>query len=389
MSFVLRNLTRGKVTSSVGSARSVVTTRVQNSFTASVNPSSGSFSSKMIASISLLGRIFTRQANVYVYNRLRRANRIYTLYHTAYGKEFFGAFMTNMVRRMNRRRTAGLSILCAAVFNFKQEGIGDDEVQKCVAEFEILKGLTPQRSRATSHVKCVCAPKELKHVEFEAHLTHEGYTPVVQSDKLHIWRKSEDGSGNYKYKVYGTFTDIPARAFFAVQCDTEYRKKWDKLVVNLDIVDKDDKNEVIHWHMHYPFPMNSRDYVFIRRCMVDPESGVMVLVSHATDHPKCPEQKGIVRVSQYESNMVISPHRSFDENGFDYLLTYYDDPHSSFPSPVYAWMAASGVHDYLDKLHRATKVFHEGSGANCAAEARSSLQGSVHTSPVQYKPSYA
>lgn len=40
--------------------------------------------------------------------------------------------------------------------------------------------------------------------------------------------------------------------------DTEYRKKWDKLVIKLDVVDKegDDNeeygNEVLHWVMHYP-----------------------------------------------------------------------------------------------------------------------------------------
>lgn len=51
----------------------------------------------------------------------------------------------------------------------------------------------------------------------------------------------------------------------------------------------------------------------------------------------------------------------FLQNGFDYLLTYYDDPQSSFPSPVYAWMAASGVHDYVDKLHKATQQFNDGS----------------------------
>lgn len=63
--------------------------------------------------------------------------------------------------------------------------------------------------------------------------------------------------------VFGTFTDIPARAFFAVQCDTEYRKKWDHLVVQLDIVDQDTKNEVIYWHMH--FPVSQRTVVVTNR----------------------------------------------------------------------------------------------------------------------------
>ena len=65
--------------------------------------------------------------------------------------------------------------------------------------------------------------------------------------------------------VFGTFDDIPARSFFRVQMDTEYRKKWDKLVIKLDVVDReafvvdrdqsdgeDSGNEVLHWIMRYP-----------------------------------------------------------------------------------------------------------------------------------------
>lgn len=41
---------------------------------------------------------------------------------------------------------------------------------------------------------------------------------------------------------------------FTLQTDIEYRKKWDKLVIKLDVIDKDDKSncEVMHWVMHYP-----------------------------------------------------------------------------------------------------------------------------------------
>jgi len=36
--------------------------------------------------------------------------------------------------------------------------------------------------------------------------------------------------------------------------DLEFRKHWDKLVITLDVVDKDEDSgtEVVHWVMHYP-----------------------------------------------------------------------------------------------------------------------------------------
>jgi len=32
----------------------------------------------------------------------------------------------------------------------------------------------------------------------------------------------------------------------------------------------------------------------------------------------------------------------FTQNGFDYVLTYYDDPKAAFPSFAYNWMATTG-----------------------------------------------
>ncbi|OQR78811.1 stAR-related lipid transfer protein 7 [Tropilaelaps mercedesae] len=320
------------------------------------------FSSRMLSTLCVLGRLFTRQANVYVHNRVRKALQLHAVYRSAFGQQFFRAFIHNLLRRSLRRRMP-IYLLGAAGFSFKDEGISDDDVKSCMDEFEILKDRAPAAVYCPQAAKCNGKGGDMRQLnveKFRAYLRREGFEPVVESERLHIWRKSEPGKPNYTYKVYGTFTDIPARAFFAVQCDTEYRKKWDKLVVQLEIIDSDRHNDVVYWHMHYPFPLNSRDYVFVRRSVVDLDRACMVVVSHATSHPKCPPRKGIVRVDQYMSNMVISPHDSFDENGFDYLLTYYDDPRSSFPKPVYSWMAASGVHDYVDKLHAATKQLDDG-----------------------------
>ncbi|XP_032304743.1 stAR-related lipid transfer protein 7, mitochondrial [Coturnix japonica] len=81
--------------------------------------------------------------------------------------------------------------------------------------------------------------------------------------------------------VFGTYTDVTPRQFFNVQLDTEYRKQWDSLVIKLDVIERDAAtgSEVIHWVTHFPYPMYSRDYVYVRRYRVDKENNLMVLVS--------------------------------------------------------------------------------------------------------------
>lgn len=46
---------------------------------------------------------------------------------------------------------------------------------------------------------------------------------------------------------------LPLRSPFP-QLDTEYRKKWDSLVIKLEVVDRDSNtgSEVVHWATHFP-----------------------------------------------------------------------------------------------------------------------------------------
>lgn len=83
----------------------------------------------------------------------------------------------------------------------------------------------------------------------------EKWELVVERQHFQIWRKP-DPSRDYlwMYKVVGSFYDLPATAFFATQLNLDYRKRWDKLVINLDVVDADQNTgcEVVRWVTHYP-----------------------------------------------------------------------------------------------------------------------------------------
>lgn len=101
--------------------------------------------------------------------------------------------------------------------------------------------------------------------------------------------------------------------------------------------------------------MYSREYCYIRRAIVCQKENLIVLISKSCDHPKCQElsDRGSIRVREYESQMVIRPHTSFDENGFDYLLTYFDDPRTYLSVTCYNWIASSGLPGFVDSMHKA------------------------------------
>lgn len=60
------------------------------------------------------------------------------------------------------------------------------------------------------------------------------------------------------------------------QLDTEYRKKWDALVIKLEVVDRDVNTgtEVVHWATHFPVSYESSSLLrsVIRRFAMESES---------------------------------------------------------------------------------------------------------------------
>jgi len=300
--------------------------------------------------LTLIGTLLAKHCEFIAAQRARRACQICTLYRHIYTEATFRSmvnkFAANYGSRLRHGRNTPFGMLLgAAFFSWEKEKITEGELESCAEDLHALN-----------------AKPDAVQFKFSGHANVKyNWELVVNKEHLKVWRKAISDSYLYEYKVYGTFYDIPARAFFDVQRNTEYRKKWDKLVISLDTVDVDEKTgcEVIHWVMHYPFPMYSREYVYIRRCHVDAENRVMVLVSKATEHPCCPINNQYVRVSEYSSSMVIKPHDDFDMNGFDYVLTYFDDPKAMFPGPAYSWMATSGVPEFVEKLHQAAIVLHQ------------------------------
>ena len=45
---------------------------------------------------------------------------------------------------------------------------------------------------------------------------------------------------------------------YFLQVDLDYRRKWDKLIEHLSVIDRDEKSgcEVVHWISHFPVRFN-------------------------------------------------------------------------------------------------------------------------------------
>jgi len=160
--------------------------------------------------------------------------------------------------------------------------------------------------------------------------------------------------------MLGTFNDISALAFLQVQLDLDYRMKWDDHALRLSIIDtdKDTHSDIVHWIQKFPFPLNHRDYLYVRRYCLDTSinsSPKIVIRCHSIDHPNVQNDKKCVRVSQYESSMIIQSKTRLEEKGIKFLLTYHEDAKASLPTSTYSYLAQSGIPSFVEKLHMAAK----------------------------------
>ncbi|MEQ2268771.1 StAR- lipid transfer protein 7, mitochondrial [Xenotaenia resolanae] len=285
--------------------------------------------------------IFADHCGFVTGQRLRRAFQVGELYSNLYSERTRWTLVGNIWRRFQNKHapTGKLVAALAGVFMWENEKIQDEEIRRCGLELEAIEA-----------VKGLCTPSGTMARQREG-----DWEVVVEKKDFRVWKRPIPNSHLYEYRVLGSYNDVTPRQFFNVQLDTEYRKKWDSLVIKLEVVERDANtgSEVVHWATHFPYPMYSRDYVYVRRYDVDLENNMMILVSRAVQHPRVPETQEFVRVHSYQSKMVIRPHKSFDENGFDYLLTYSDDPQTVFPRYCVSWMVSSGMPDFLEKLHTA------------------------------------
>lgn len=285
------------------------------------------------------------QCNVIAAHRVRRSGQILNLYHSLYGRsspvQFFKK-LGDLIR--NNPKGKMFFLLGAAFFDWKENRVSDPDLNRVADELKVFF--------------------DLKTTDYHDK-QGETWEKILDEDHFKLWRCPVQGSSLYKYKVFGSYKDIPARAFFNIQLDLEYRKTWDSHVMRLEMVEQDEQtgSEVIYWATQFPLGfLYNRDYVYVRRSKIDLKNNFMMLTAKSVDHPSFPVTKDFIRVGDYMSNMMIRPHRSFDDKGFDYVLSYYDDPHLSVPTWAVNRMTMSSLPAFLESLHVAAKNLCESKG---------------------------
>lgn len=308
--------------------------------------------------------------------RIKRSIQVFRLYVRLWDevikKEIIKYWRT---KSYHKNKMYLLSTIGVVAYNWDKERITNEEIVSYAQEIEEiykLRASTVMCSQCHQRLIIDTVQKGVNYCNCYGNnqarsiiKEDEPWEPFIEREDMIIWRRLESNSGLYAYKVYGSFSDVTAADFLQVQLDIEYRKKWDNTAKELDIIDTDPltestencRSDIIYWEMMWPRLFSNRDYVYQRKWMYNKENDTVVIASKATDHPKAPHRTDTHRVKCYWSYMVIKPYNDFNDFGIEFGLTYFDDPGMNMPSAITAWVAMSGLPDYLCRMREATKNY--------------------------------
>ncbi|CAD6186766.1 unnamed protein product [Caenorhabditis auriculariae] len=185
----------------------------------------------------------------------------------------------------------------------------------------------------------------------------QGWEMLVQEKDLKVFRRRTKAQYEiYEYKCVGSYYDISPRTFLDAQNDLEYRKEWDDNIITLELLEEEEDQELVRWVAKYPYPMYPREYIYVRRTWISEDEKTAVVNSDVVLPQEYPSTSSSnVRVCSYTSRMAIRAHKTWNDHGLDYVLTYSDNPEANIPRYVYNWIVNHGGPYFLGQAHKAAR----------------------------------
>eukprot|EP00112_Aurelia_sp_Birch-Aquarium-sp1_P017680 Seg4124.3 transcript_id=Seg4124.3/GoldUCD/mRNA.D3Y31 product="StAR-related lipid transfer protein 7 mitochondrial" protein_id=Seg4124.3/GoldUCD/D3Y31 len=228
-------------------------------------------------------------------------------------------------------------------YAWTNERIREQELQSLMALLPAFKTKSSTHKNSTDH--------------YEDESSNADWNLFMKFKDYNVWRQKIGNGGKYMYKIHGSYDDVCAKSFYQTQIDDSYRRIWDSYALGIDVVENDPLSEceIVRWTTKCPYPMKSREYLFLRSSKIYDKEQIAVVLSRSTEHPEWPESDDYVRCGSYDSKMAIKPHKNFEENGMEFVLIYSDDPQTVLPTYVLDMLATSGITEMMTRLRQAAK----------------------------------
>uniref|UniRef100_T1IMT8 START domain-containing protein 10 n=1 Tax=Strigamia maritima TaxID=126957 RepID=T1IMT8_STRMM len=151
---------------------------------------------------------------------------------------------------------------------------------------------------------------------------HDGWDLEYRKSTTFVWTKTTEHTDFKMIKLKTTFKDVRASLVYDVLHDPNYRKIWDKhMLESYDIGCLNPNNDIGYYAMNCPSPLKKRDFV-VQRSWLDTGKEYLLL-NHSVYHNTIPPKKGFIRAISYLTGFVI---RSLDDESCELSYVTHSDP---------------------------------------------------------------
>jgi len=176
----------------------------------------------------------------------------------------------------------------------------------------------------------------------------DGWNLEYTSGPTKVHSRLGDKSSFRMIKLHTTFKDVSADTLYDVLQDPDYRKIWDKHMVEMkDLGILNPNNDVSYYALHCPSPVKNRDFVLQRSWLQTPKE--YYIINHSVFHKNLPPRKGFVRGLSYLTGFLITPLPV----GCDLGYVAHSDPRGCLPVWVTNKISTIIAPRLVKKLHKA------------------------------------
>ncbi|KAK7083940.1 hypothetical protein SK128_028519 [Halocaridina rubra] len=315
-----------------------------------------------------LFRTVSRQCKLQTAERIRRGLQLYSVYSRLWGEEAAQAVLKSLRRTLLAKgRSFLLSAVCFTHYNWDSNKISNNSLKSAVRDLDSVSELCKATVECEDCGKRQVIDKQMVDIDYcmcegelgytDTSRVYEAWEPFIERSHHIVWRRRHRVHQHlFAYKVYGSYDDVSLSAFMEVQLNSGFRTEWDDTALQLRVLDshKESNSDLIYWLVKYPQFFSNRDYIYKRRFYWNKDKQEVVIMSEAVDPAELvPEEKGVHRVKEYWSTMVIRAKDDANKPGLEYTLTYFDNPGTSLPQWLTNFIAVTGFPSFLEKVHNA------------------------------------
>eukprot|EP00891_Asterochloris_glomerata_P006672 jgi/Astpho2/6672/Aster-05029 len=166
--------------------------------------------------------------------------------------------------------------------------------------------------------------------------------------------------GRTEYKSVTIADDSTAQEFMDFYLNDPTRQQWDTMITECGIVESgpaEQRCQVVRWLRTFPFSfINQREYILARRLWR--RDGCLYSITKAVDHPRAPEQPGIVRMdsaySMWRSRTIPDPKQP-GRPACETVLLHYEN--FKIPENLARFAVKHGMSGFVKKMSAAVPEF--------------------------------